>query len=106
MGKSTRDTTQNMKTHQTLDKFLTDEMKARAFRALGKAGEARRKVVSALIGERIKRKLTQAELAQKAGLKQPSLARVENGHVNPSLAMLSKLARALNMRLDIHFSPL
>ncbi len=95
-----------MKKHPTLDDVLTDELKDPTFRALWEAGEARRKVVSALIGERIKRKLTQAELAQKAGLKQPSLARVENGHVNPSLAMLSKLARALNMRLDIHFSPL
>jgi DNA-binding XRE family transcriptional regulator len=95
-----------MRRHPSLDEVLADELKDKTFRELWEAGEPRRKVVAALIGERIKRKLTQEQLARQAGVRQPSLARIENGRVNPSIAMLSKLAKALNMRLDIQFRPL
>jgi transcriptional regulator with XRE-family HTH domain len=43
--------------------------------------------------------LTQAELAEKAGTKQPSIARVENGSVLPSLKFLNKLAQAMGTQL-------
>jgi DNA-binding XRE family transcriptional regulator len=95
-----------MQRHPSLDEVLAEEFKDKEFRAIWEAGEPRRKVVSALLGERIKRKLTQEQLAHKAGLRQPSLARIENGRVNPSIAMLSKLAKALDMRLDIQFKPM
>src|SRR5258706_15789999 len=61
------------------------------FRQLWEAGETRRRVVSALIGARIRSCLSQEELAKKAGVKQPSLARVESGRVMPSLVMLDRL---------------
>src|SRR5579859_4889440 len=76
-----------------------------AFRTLWEAGETRRRVVSAVIGERIKHHISQKELANKAGVKQPSLARVESGNVMPSLKTLSRLAQAMNATLDIRFVP-
>jgi len=45
---------------------------------------------------RISRGLTQVELAKKLGIKQPSLARLENGAVtNPTLDTVRRLARVL-----------
>lgn len=65
--------------------------------------ETRRRIVSALIGARIRKRLTQGQLAKKAGIKQPSLARVESGRVMPSLSMLERLAKAMNSQLKVQF---
>ena len=54
---------------------------------------------------RIERGLTQAQLAELVGTKQPSIARLERGTSEPSLAFLRKLAAALGMRVEINFVP-
>ncbi|HOJ01881.1 MAG TPA: helix-turn-helix transcriptional regulator [Anaerolineaceae bacterium] len=51
---------------------------------------------------RILRGLTQAQLAEKVGTKQPSIARLENGSSLPSISFLTKLADALDARLEIN----
>lgn len=51
---------------------------------------------------RILRGLTQAQLAEKAGTKQPSIARLENGSSLPSISFLTKLAEALDAKLEIN----
>ncbi|HEX5744590.1 MAG TPA: helix-turn-helix transcriptional regulator [Archangium sp.] len=48
--------------------------------------------------------LSQAELAARAGTKQPAIARIESGKVLPRLDLLHKIAAALGMRLEIHFA--
>ena len=48
---------------------------------------------------RLHTNLTQAQLARKMGTKQPSIARVENGKVIPSIEFLVKLAKAIGTRL-------
>ncbi|NUT38672.1 MAG: helix-turn-helix transcriptional regulator [Thermoactinospora sp.] len=50
--------------------------------------------------------LTQAELAERAGLKQPAVARFESGGTMPTIPMLERLAEALEMRLNVQFQPL
>ncbi|MEU9831584.1 helix-turn-helix transcriptional regulator [Streptosporangium sp. NPDC048047] len=50
--------------------------------------------------------LTQAELAGRAGLKQPVVACFEAGGTMPTLPMLERLAEALEMRLSVRFQPL
>src|SRR5262245_24200992 len=47
--------------------------------------------------------LTQAELATRAGLKQPAIARFEAGGTMPTIPMLERLAEALEMRLSVRF---
>src|SRR3989338_7870389 len=49
--------------------------------------------------ERVARGLTQGQLANVVGTKQPSIARVENGKVLPSLRFLQKLAHAFDASL-------
>lgn len=50
--------------------------------------------------------LTQADLAERAGLKQPAIARFEAGGTMPTIPMLVRLAEALELRLSVQFEPL
>ncbi len=50
--------------------------------------------------------LTQAELAERAGLQQPAVARFEAGGTMPTIPMLERLAGALRLRLNVEFLPL
>ena len=45
--------------------------------------------------------LTQAELARRAGLSQPAVARLENPDHNPTLDLLERVAKALGARLEV-----
>ncbi len=45
--------------------------------------------------------LTQAELARRAGLSQPAVARLEDPDHNPTLDMLERVATALGARLEV-----
>ena len=54
---------------------------------------------------RIARGLTQTQLAQMVGTKQPSIARLEKGESKPNLAFLEKLARALGAQLEVRIVP-
>ena len=49
--------------------------------------------------------LTQAELADRAGLQQSSVARFEAGGTMPTIPMLERLAEALRLRLSVEFVP-
>lgn len=52
---------------------------------------------------RIKEGLTQAQLAEKVGTKQPSIARLENGSTQPTLSSLKKIGKALKARVVVQF---
>lgn len=47
--------------------------------------------------------LTQKELAQKTGIAQGDISKLETGNANPSLRTLQRLANGLGMRLKIEF---
>jgi transcriptional regulator with XRE-family HTH domain len=51
---------------------------------------------------RIKLGITQAQLAEIVGTKQPSIARLENGDSSPSLSFLEKVAEALGAEVKVH----
>lgn len=54
---------------------------------------------------RLLRGMTQAELADKVGTRQPSIARLENGIVMPSRSFLERIAEALDARVEIKITP-
>ncbi|GIH02722.1 hypothetical protein Rhe02_07890 [Rhizocola hellebori] len=54
---------------------------------------------------RVELGLTQAELAERAGMTQPQLSRLESGGATPTVPLLARLATALNADLDIAFRP-
>jgi DNA-binding XRE family transcriptional regulator len=54
---------------------------------------------------RIQRGLTQAQLAEMVGTRQPSIARLENGSSVPSLSFLDRIATALDARIELRVIP-
>ena len=62
-------------------------------------------VIRAMINARNEQNLTQKELADRIGMNQADICKLENGTRNPSLKLLKKLANGLNMDLRIQFVP-
>ena len=62
-------------------------------------------IAKALNSIRRKLSLTQRELAQKAGIKQPQLARIESGKQSPRLETLASIAASVGYELDIKLVP-
>jgi predicted transcriptional regulator len=58
-------------------------------------------VIEIIISERTKQKLTQKALAEKIGIKQSHISRLESGNYNPSLEFLQKIAGGLGKKIHI-----
>lgn len=65
------------------------------------ASKARVQIISAVIEARKEKGLSQQQLADLAGVKQPAVARLENGSISPSLDTLSKLLIPLGKKIVI-----
>lgn len=61
-------------------------------------------LVEMIIKERLKRGLTQKELARRMGTKQSAVSRLESGFCNPSISFLQKVADALDVKLKLSLS--
>ena len=65
----------------------------------------KKRLIEKLIEERLKRKMSQAELAEEIGSKQPAIARMESGQVSEvSMDFLLKVAFVL--KVPVHIDPL
>ena len=58
-------------------------------------------IIDAVIAARIEKKMTQADLAERADTKQGNISRFESGNYNPSVEFLQKIATALGKQLEI-----
>lgn len=85
---------------------LTEElMQDPEFRKEYDALQPERDITMALVKARKEAGLTQAELSEKTGISQADISRLENGSRNPSIAILQRIAKALNSTLRIEFVP-
>ena len=62
-------------------------------------------ITRAILNARINAGLTQMELSKKGGISQADISRIEKGTRNPSIALLKRLADALDSTLKIEFVP-
>ena len=62
-------------------------------------------IIRAMVDARISQNLTQKELAQRVGMHQADISKLENGTRNPSLKLLKRLAEGMNMTLKLEFVP-
>ena len=62
-------------------------------------------VIRAIVDARISQNLTQKELAEKSGIDQADISKLENGTRNPSIKLLQRLAEGMGMLLKIEFVP-
>lgn len=86
------------KTHeQVLKRMLQDPEFRREYEALELADRIARL--------RIDNGLTQEQLAQACGLKQPHIARLESGKTMPDWKTLWRVAEALGVHVRIEFEP-
>ncbi len=63
-------------------------------------------VARAVIRLRLEQGLSQAELAARAGTRQPNISRLEQATINPSLRFLQKVAEALQTQVEVRLTPL
>ena len=62
-------------------------------------------VIRAMIDARTSQNLTQKQLAERTGIAQTEISRLENGTRNPSIRLLQRLAEGMGMVLDVRFRP-
>lgn len=62
-------------------------------------------IINAFIEARKAKNITQKELAERIGMNQADISKIENGLRNPSLNMLKKLAAGIDATLEIKFVP-
>lgn len=89
----------------SLNDFRNELMKDLSFRKEYEALQPEMDITRAILDARIQAGLTQTELSKKTGISQADISRLENGTRNPSLALLKRLAEAMNMTLRIEFIP-
>ena len=58
-------------------------------------------LIEQVIKARIELGLTQADLANKIGMKQSNISRFESGESNPSIEFISRIATGLNKSINI-----
>lgn len=87
------------------DEYVAKKLKNPEFRTEYDALEPEFAIVHAMIEARKNAGLTQTQLAEKIGIDQSDISRLENGEGNPSLRTLKRLAAAMDMRLKLEFLP-
>jgi len=94
----------NKRKRYTFDEDLAIRLKDPAFRKEWEDSETDYQLSCRLIEARIKTQMSQRDLAQKIGTSQAAISRIESMSGNPSLALLKRIATALNLKLHISFS--
>jgi DNA-binding XRE family transcriptional regulator len=85
----------------TVDEWLEEELQDEEFRLLWSEREAAYKIAREFLRLRKRQGLSQSEVARRAGLKQPAIARLESGAVRPTLDTIQRVARALGRNVEI-----
>ena len=92
----------------TLKEYKSKKMQDPEFAQEYAALQPEMNVIRAMIDARISQKLTkltQKELAERTGIAQTEISRLENGTRNPSIRLLQRLADGMGMELNISFVP-
>ena len=85
--------------------YINEQLKDPEFKKECDNLEPEMEVVRAMIKARTAQNLTQKDLAEKTGINQANISKLENGNMNPSLKLLKRLADGLGMNLRIEFVP-
>ena len=85
----------------TFNEHLEELLRNPAFKKEWEASEPEYRLACALIEERLKKKMSQRDLAKKLRTSQAVISRIESGNSNPSLDLLKRIAAALDLKLHI-----
>ena len=87
---------------ETLDEMMKDP----EFKAEWDALEPEFAIMQAMIDARKQSGMTQKQLAEKTGINQADISKLERGNGNPSLRTLRRLAEGMGMRVKLAFEPI
>ena len=90
---------------KTLNHMLSEQLKNDEFRREYEAIQPEMDVIRAIVDARTSQNLTQKELAERTGINQADISKLENGTRNPSVNLLKRLAEGMGMTLKIEFVP-
>ncbi len=85
--------------------FLNEQLQDDEFRKEWEDIQPEMDVIRAMVDARISQNLTQKELAERTGINQADISKLENGTRNPSLKLLKHLADGMGMTLKLEFVP-
>ena len=85
--------------------FLKEQLQDDEFRKEWEDIQPEMDVIWVMVDARISQNLTQKELAERAGINQADISKLENGTRNPSLKLLKRLADGMGMTLKLEFVP-
>ena len=84
-------------------KYLAQQMEDSAFAAEYEAQRPEYEAIRAVIAARLACNMTQKELAEKTGIRQSNISRIENGSASPTIDTLARIAAGLGKQLKIDF---
>lgn len=90
---------------KTFNDMLEKQLEDDEFRKEYEAIQPEMDVIKAIVDARASQNLTQNELAERTGINQADISKIENGTRNPSLNLLKRLADGMGMALKIEFIP-
>lgn len=90
---------------RSFNDMLEKQLKDEEFRKEYEAIQPEMDVIRAIVDARASQNLTQKELAERTGINQADISKIENGTRNPSLNLLKRLAEGMGMVLKIEFIP-
>ncbi len=91
---------------KTNDGLIAEQLRSDPeFRAEWERTALARAVAVTIVRYRAEHELSQRDLAQRLGMKQPQVARLELGEVNPSMETLMRIASQLRIEFTIDVRP-
>jgi ribosome-binding protein aMBF1 (putative translation factor) len=88
----------------SFDDDLKERLKNPKFRKAWEESEPEYLLAKQLIEKRLKKKISQRQLAKKLHTTQAVISRIETMNANPSLALLKRIATVLDTKLSVRFS--
>ena len=90
---------------RTYKEFLDEKLKDPEFKKEWDELEPEFQLIKAMLQGREEQNLSQRQLADRTGVTQSDISKIESGEANPTLETLKKLAKGLGMNLSISFTP-
>jgi len=99
MNNTNTNTDQDTINYMSFEDYSSQQLQKTQYARRYETLDAEFRLIEELIQIRIEKSLTQAELAEKSGIKQAAIARLESGRSNPTFMTLARLADALEVKL-------
>lgn len=85
--------------------YLNTQLENPNFQKEWNEAESEYNIINAIVKARKAKNLTQKQLAERTGIDQSDISKIENGNANPSLSTLKRLADGMDMILKLELIP-